>query len=85
MNPANARTRPTARSAAPRRDAWRQPMLLWALVMIVAMMSFYVHLLQSQVQRAEGLRQSDRAAASSAKMAKSQSPRTLRISQNTAR
>jgi len=38
----------------------RQPLIIWALVMAAAMMSFYVHLLGEQVQRGERLRQAQR-------------------------
>lgn len=61
---------------------WRQPVLLWALVMIVAMLSFYVHLLNEQVQRGDSLRQAQRLA-SDGKPTASKSVRTIRVSQNT--
>ena len=53
------------RTGATRRPApvlpW--PMLLWAVVLLATMLSFYVHLLNEQVQRGERLRAGQRAAA----------------------
>lgn len=90
MNPAIARPRSAAATRpAARRPAWRQPVLLWALVMMVAMMSFYVHLINTQVQRGEGLRQAQRATVLDGKRAQTaadkRADRVIRISENTAR
>lgn len=45
------------------RRPWRAPVLLWGLLLSVALMSFFVHLLNTQVLRGEKLREEQRAAA----------------------
>ena len=48
------------RSPRRSREALRWPLLLWAVVLLVTMLSFYVHLLNEQIQRGERLRASQR-------------------------
>lgn len=82
-SPTRAAAARTARAAKPVR---RQPLLWWALVMMVAMMSFYVHLLNGQVQRAEGLRQAQRSGAAEKVTVATKAPsRTLRMTPGTGR
>ena len=53
-------------SAGPRQrsrklaHALQAPLVVWGLVLAVALLSFYVHLIQEQVQRGETLRQTQR-------------------------
>lgn len=86
MDTATARFRNILRTTDGAQPAWGRPMLWCALVMMVAMLSFYVHLLNEQVQRGDSLRQAQRVAPDR-KMAAAAKPQpgAIRVSQNTAR
>lgn len=43
-------------------NAARRPLVIWALILLVTLTSFYVHVLQEQVLRGERLRQAQRLA-----------------------
>ncbi len=61
MDPVAARRAAFVASPPIRAVSW--PLLAWALVLVVTMLSFYVHLLNEQVQRGERLRATQRLSA----------------------
>lgn len=64
--------------------ALRQPVVLWALVVLVAMLSFYVHLLNEQVLRGERLREAQRTGQAQ-KVDRQGEVESVRLSQHTPR